>query len=120
LEDREDKTKILGYYTLSSATMEKRHLTNGDEKRSPNGFHPPMVRLGFMGKCDGSIAGLGKLLIADAANRVSRITDIGICGIVLEPEGGLETKLAGFYSSLGFKKCRVAPSMYAFIKDLID
>jgi hypothetical protein len=121
LEDITDVINIIGYYTLSSAVVQKENLSNRHEKDSPFGFSAPMVRIGFMGRRDGSLVGTGKLLIADAAKRVSLISDLGIVGIVLEPEGGVvNNRLAEFYKSLGFKTCRGNASMYALLKDLVD
>jgi len=119
LEDLDDNNGIVGYYTLSAAILEKSAYSNSDERRAPMGLSAPMVRIGFMGKRDGAPSGVGEMLIADAANRVSRISDLGISGIVLEPEGGLETRLAQFYQRQGFKKCRKVASMYALLKDLL-
>jgi len=119
LEDNDNPSTILGYYTLSSAILLKENLSNSDEKNSPLGMHAPMVRIGFMGKHDKAMRGTGALLAVDAAKRVMQIADLGIWGIVLEPELGTgDNKLADFYRSLGFKTCRKANSMYVAAKDL--
>jgi hypothetical protein len=119
LEDPADSRKILGYYTLSSAVLEKEKMSRSDERRS-FGFHPPMALIGFMGRSDESEKGLGGLLLVDAARRVLRISDLGIWGLVLEPErgNGIENPLARFYRDMGFKTCRGCQSMYAAAKDI--
>jgi hypothetical protein len=120
IEDSTDKKKISGYYTLSSAVLEKDKLSGSDERRSPFGFHAPMARIGFMGRSNDSDKGLGQVLLVDAALRVLKISDLGIWGLVLEPEGGNgnTNSLAGYYRSMGFKTCRSCQSMYVAAKDI--
>jgi hypothetical protein len=121
LENPSDPNLIWGYYTLSSAVLQKSNLSNSDEKRGPLGFHAPMVRIGFMGRDDTAEKGVGKILVVDAARRAARITDLGIWGIVLEPEGGKDTnpKLWNWYRSMQFTEARGTPSMYAPLQKLI-
>ncbi len=82
----DDPNKILGYYTLSAASMFRRWLKNKYQKLVPGGIPAPMAHVGFMGRHDETAKGLGAALIYDAALRVSRIKDIGIWGLVLDAE----------------------------------
>lgn len=81
----------------------------------------PLALVGFMGKQDGTEAGLGAALIVDAARRVYRQNDIPARGLALEPEGGkANAKLWNWYESVGFKPAKTMPGlMYAPFENLI-
>jgi hypothetical protein len=52
-----------------------------------------MMLIGFMGRHDGALKGLGSALIVDAARRVHRNPDLAAWGLMLDSEGGPGTKL---------------------------
>lgn len=85
LPDPEDSSRILGYYTLSATMFDKQGASAQHQKRIPGGIGIPLALIGFMGKTDGAVKGVGAALIADAALRVSRIADLGIWGLGLDP-----------------------------------
>jgi len=97
--DPADPGKILGYYTLSASFIYRRWLKNKFQKVVPGGIPVPMALLGFLGRHDESTKGLGATLVHDAALRVSRITDIGIWGMMLDADGD---GLVKYYEALGF------------------
>src|SRR5882762_1295339 len=52
LPNPDDGSKVWGYYTLSSAILQKRQMSGSDERRAPFGLDAPVVRIGFMGRDD--------------------------------------------------------------------
>jgi len=102
--DPEDRSRILGYYSLSACLVARAELNNRFQRRAPKGIPVPMALIGYMGKTEGATQGLGPLLIQDAAKRVARITDIGIWGLCLDAEN---QKLAEWYEEkIGFTPAR--------------
>lgn len=98
--DGTDPAKVLGYYSLSAAHVE-RDLMNNRFRGSLPAVPAPMALIGFMGRDDRVPKGtLGPILIQDAARRVYRANDIGMWGLMLnaETEG-----LVPWYEKAGFK-----------------
>lgn len=91
---------ICGYYALTLAELENRHLPQAWRKKLPRRI--PGVRLGrlaidrrYQGK------GLGELLLVDAINRAQRIyTEAGGIGLFVD---ALDERAAGYYQRLGFE-----------------
>jgi len=92
--------RICGYYALTLAELENRHLPDVWRKKLPRRI--PGVRLGrlavdqvFHGKR------LGELLIVDALTRAQRIyTEAGGIGLFVD---ALDEQAAGYYRRFGFK-----------------
>lgn len=98
---KDDPGCIQGYYTLSAASIVRGFMSSKHQRpqQTPPGIHPPMARIGFMGRDDRSQKGLGGALLHDAALRCAR-SDIGIWGLVLDAEtDGLVEKV---YKPHGF------------------
>lgn len=98
---REDEpARICGYYTLTLAELENRHLPDAWRKKLPRRI--PGVRLGrlavdrqFQGK------GLGELLLVDALTRAGRIyTEAGGIGLFVD---ALDEQATGYYRGFGFQ-----------------
>lgn len=95
----EAPTRICGYYALTLAELENRHLPDAWRKKLPRRI--PGVRLGrlavdrqFQGK------GLGELLLVDALKRAQRIyAEAGGIGLFVD---ALDEQAAGYYRSFGF------------------
>ena len=93
-------TRICGYYALTLAELEHRHLPEAWRKKLPRRI--PGVRLGrlavdrqFQGK------GLGELLLVDALKRAQRIyAEAGGIGLFVD---ALDEQAAGYYRSFGFE-----------------
>lgn len=98
-----EPTRICGYYALTLAELENRHLPDAWRKKLPHRI--PGVRLGrlavdrqYQGK------GLGELLLIDALTRARRIyTEAGGIGLFVD---ALDAQTAGYYRRFGFE---VAP-----------
>ena len=99
-EDAPDR--ICGYYALTLAELENRHLPEAWRKKLPRRI--PGVRLGrlavdrhYQGK------GLGELLLVDALTRARRIyTEAGGIGLFVD---AIDEQAAGFYRRFGFVAC---------------
>lgn len=95
----EAPTRICGYYALTLAELENRHLPEAWRKKLPRRI--PGVRLGrlavdrqYQGK------GLGELLLIDTLTRARRIyTEAGGIGLFVD---ALDTQAAGYYRRFGF------------------
>lgn len=95
----EAPTRICGYYALTLAELEPRHLPEAWRKKLPRRI--PGVRLGrlavdsqYQGK------GLGELLLVNALTRAQRIyAEAGGIGLFVD---ALDEQAAGFYRSFGF------------------
>jgi GNAT superfamily N-acetyltransferase len=94
----EEPSRICGYYALTLAELENRHLPEAWRKKLPRRI--PGVRLGrlavdktFQGK------GLGELLLVDALTRARRIyTEAGGIGFFVD---ALDEQAAGYYRRFG-------------------
>lgn len=99
-EDAPDR--ILGYYALTLAELENRHLLEAWRKKLPRRI--PGVRLGRLAvdrQCQGK--GLGELLLTDALTRAQRIyTEAGGIGLFVD---AIDEEAAGFYRRFGFAVC---------------
>jgi len=95
-------TRICGYYALTLAELENRHLPEAWRKKLPRRI--PGVRLGrlavdhqYQGK------GLGELLLVDALTRAQRIhAEAGGIGLFVD---ALDEQAAAYYRNFGFEAC---------------
>lgn len=96
----EAPTRICGYYALTLAELENRHLPEAWRKKLPRRI--PGVRLGrlavdrqYQGK------GLGELLLVDALTRARRIyAEAGGIGLFVD---ALDEQAAGYCRNFGFE-----------------
>jgi hypothetical protein len=128
LPNREDRTGVWGFYTLSPSLLLRDRATGSDQKRIPGGLPVPMMLIGFMGRDDGAPKGLGESLIVDAARRVYVNPDLAAWGLMLDSEGGPNNaKLWAWYKKQGFVPAKADPDkpdpnrgvMYTPLKRLI-
>ncbi|NOT11192.1 MAG: GNAT family N-acetyltransferase [Methylococcaceae bacterium] len=108
--------RICGYYALTLAELENRHLPEAWRKKLPQRI--PGVRLGrlavdkhYHGK------GLGGLLIVDALTRARRIyTEAGGIGLFVD---AIDEQAAGYYLRLGFQAAPDNPLLlFLSVKDV--
>lgn len=120
--DPNDPGRVLGYYSLSACIVQRAVLSGSVQKKTPGGVGAPVILIGFMGKTVGAPDDFGPVLIYDAALRVSRITDIGIWGIALNPEN--ETLAKWYEKKADFRRAKMpddeVPLMYARLDWLLD
>ena len=98
----EQPARICGYYALTLAELENRHLPEAWRKKLPRRI--PGVRLGRLAvdrRCQGK--GLGELLLIDALTRTRRVyTEAGGIGLFVD---AIDEQAAGFYRRFGFAAC---------------
>ena len=104
----EAPTIVCGYYALTLAELEGRHLPEAWRKKLPR--HIPGVRLGRLAVAKALQGkGLGELLLVDALTRVKRIhTEAGGLGLFVD---ALDEQAAGFYRRFGFSSVPDSPSL---------
>lgn len=95
----DEPDRICGYYALTLAELENRHLAETWRKKLPRRI--PGVRLGRLAVVSG-LQGkrLGELLLVDALTRARRIfVEAGGIGLFVD---ALDEQAAGFYRRFGF------------------
>jgi len=95
-------TRICGYYALTLAELESRHLPESWCKKLPRRI--PGIRLGRLA-VDRQYQGkkLGELLLVDTLTRAQRIyTEAGGIGLFVD---ALDEQAAGYYRNFGFEAC---------------
>jgi len=98
---REDKpARICGYYALTLAELENRHLPDAWRKKLPRRI--PGVRLGRLAvERQYQDKGLGELLLIDALTRARRIyAEAGGIGLFVD---ALDERAAEYYRRFGFQ-----------------
>jgi GNAT superfamily N-acetyltransferase len=103
--DSGQPTKILGFYSLSAATLLFDQLTDVDRKGLPT-YPIPAVRIGRLAAAVSARGqGLGELLLQNAIKRVllSRST-LGVYAVVVEAK---DASAEAFYRKYGFRMCDV-------------
>ena len=106
LVDSDEPTTILGYYSLSAASLVFERLTEADRKGLP-AYPIPAVRIGRLAASAAHRAQrLGELLLANAITRtlLARHT-LGVYAVVVEAKDG---NAEAFYRKYGFRPCDVA------------
>ena len=96
----EEPARICGYYALTLAELENRHLPDTWRKKLPRRI--PGVRLGRLA-VDKRHQGkrLGELLLVDALTRAQRIyTEAGGIGLFVD---ALDARAAGYHRRFGFE-----------------
>jgi GNAT superfamily N-acetyltransferase len=107
----QEPARICGYYALTLAELENRHLPPAWRKKLPR--RVPGVRLGrlavdrrFHGK------GLGELLLVDALARARRIyTEAGGIGLFVD---AIDEQAMGYYLRFGFRAIPDSPLLLFF------
>jgi hypothetical protein len=101
LPDPSDQARVLGYYTLSAAHMEKEHLSHLSSRqvRKALPVPAPMALIGRLGRCDSAPKGFGAVVLADAHSRSLAIQDLGIWGVMLH---AANSDLVSWYRRFGY------------------
>ena len=92
--------KVLGYYTLSSKSINLSVLPEKEVKKLPR--HPvPVIHLGRLAVCESEKGkGIGEFLLMDAIARTIKVSqEIGVYALEVV---ALNEKAASFYSNYGF------------------
>jgi predicted GNAT family N-acyltransferase len=103
LVDSERPSRILGYYSLSAASLAFERLTEADRKGLP-AYPVPAVRIGRLA-VSLSVRGqrLGELLLQNAIKRVLQARNtLGVHAVLVEAKN---SAAEGFYRKYGFRLC---------------
>ena len=103
LVDTGQPARILGYYSLSAATLAFERLTDTDRKGLPT-YPIPAVRIGRLAAATASRGqGIGALLLQNAVKRALRSRQaLGVYAVVVEARN---TSAEAFYRKYGFRLC---------------
>jgi predicted GNAT family N-acyltransferase len=103
LVDTKQPSRILGYYSLSAASLAFERLTEADRKGLP-AYPVPAVRIGRLATSL-SVRGqrLGELLLQNAIKRILQTRNsLGVHAVVVEAK---DSAAEGFYRKFGFRLC---------------
>lgn len=103
LDIEQDKTTILGYYTLCSSSVLLDALPHDISKKLPRYPLIPVTLLGRLAvDVNSQGQGLGELLLIDALKRSGKLSiDLGSMAVIVE---SLNMKITSFYEKFGFQK----------------
>ena len=103
LVDPDQPDRILGYYTLSAATLSFDTLTESDRKGLP-AYPIPAVRIGRLaGAVSARRQGIGELLLQNAIKRILQARGtLGVFAVVVESK---DAAAEAFYRKYGFRLC---------------
>jgi len=103
LIDPDEPARILGYYTLSAASLSLERLTDADRKGLP-AYPIPAVRIGRLaGATSARGRGLGEILLQNAVKRILRArSTLGVFAVIVEAK---DASAEAFYLKYGFRLC---------------
>jgi ribosomal protein S18 acetylase RimI-like enzyme len=103
LVDSDRPSCILGYYSLSAASLAFERLTETDRKGLP-AYPVPAVRIGRLATSVSARGqGLGALLLQNALKRILQARNtLGVHAVIVEAK---DLAAEGFYRKYGFRLC---------------
>ena len=103
LVDSDQPARILGYYSLSAASLDFERLGDSDRKGLPT-YPIPAVRIGRLASSASARGmGLGELLLQNAIKRVLQARNtLGVYAVVVEAK---DASAEAFYRKYGFRLC---------------
>ena len=107
LTESSQPERILGYYTLSAAEVDRQHLAEVERKKLP-GYPVPCFRMGRLAcRTDQRGLGLGKLLLGCAVDRCLKARkQVAAYALVVDAKDDVAK---AFYVHFGFKTLQDAP-----------
>lgn len=105
LIDDADARTVLGFYSLSAASLTFETIEESDRKRLP-AYPIPAVRIGRLAvSLSAKGHGFGELLLQNAIKRtLAARTTMGMFAIIVEAK---DDRAAAFYRKYGFRPCNV-------------
>lgn len=96
----DDSGKILGYYSVSAGSIQSSRLPEKSRKRLPK-YPVPVALLGRLAVSEHEQGkGLGKILLADALQRIVQASEIlGVFAVVVD---ALHGRARAYYEQFGF------------------
>ncbi len=103
LVDTDQPTRILGFYTLSAASVSFEKLSDADRRGLP-AYPIPAVRIGRLAAATSARGqGLGELLLQNAIKRILQLrATLGVYVVVVEAK---DAAAEAFYRKYGFRLC---------------
>jgi predicted GNAT family N-acyltransferase len=103
LIDSDQPAEILGFYSLSAATLAFERLTEADRKGLPD-YPIPAVRIGRLAGSNSQRGhGLGELLLQNAIKRILLVRNtLGVHVVVVDAK---DASVEAFYRKYGFRSC---------------
>ena len=107
LTESSQPERILGYYTLSAAEVDRQRLTEVERKKLP-GYPVPCFRMGRLAcRTDQRGSGLGKLLLGCAVDRCLKARQqVAAYALLVDAKDDVAK---AFYEHFGFKTFQDAP-----------
>ena len=112
----ESPTKIAGYYSLSSLSIELNQLSEDTKRKLPHHPIPNALigRLAVSQKAQGT--GIGKMLLADAIKRTLAVSnEIAIYAMVVD---AIDESAENFYRQYGFLPLAAEKRLYLPLKSI--
>jgi len=112
----ESPTKIVGYYSLSSLSIELNQLTEDTKRKLPR--HPiPAALIGRLAVSQNAQGmGIGKMLLADAIKRTLAVSnEIAIYAMVVD---AIDESAESFYRQYGFLSLAAERRLYLPLKSI--
>ncbi|USD68117.1 GNAT family N-acetyltransferase [Vibrio sp. SCSIO 43136] len=105
----EDPKRVLGYFTLSSSSFDKEHLSNSERRKSPYRSFP-CILLSKLAVCKSAQGqGLGKYLLGRAIRQAYLSSrDVAVYALFLKAREGKED----FYLKAGMIRSKAQPDMF--------
>ena len=117
--ERNEPSRILGYYTLSASAMPLDDIPEPLRRRLPRYPDMPVTLLGRLAVDHAAQGqGLGELLLIDALDRAFRASSVASMAIVTDPK---DEKARAFYNRYGFEPLvRNSTRMYLKMQTVAD
>lgn len=110
--------EVLGYYTLSSASLGNHQIPDSYKRKLPQNYQAPVILLGRLARHIATKGqGMGELLLLDALFRALELSNksIGAMAVLVDP---IDANAAQFYAAYGFEKLPESNSMVLSMKTI--
>jgi predicted N-acetyltransferase YhbS len=110
--------EVLGYYTLSSASLGNHQIPDSYKRKLPQNYQAPVILLGRLARHIATKGqGMGELLLLDALFRAFELSNksIGAMAVLVDP---IDANAAQFYAAYGFEKLPESNSMVLSMKTI--
>lgn len=98
----DETSKVIGYYTLSNDSLDRKEIPEEHQKKVPQNYSVPVTLLGRLARdISAKGTGIGEHLLLDALKRCYNISvkGIGSMAVIVDP---INENAIKFYSKYGF------------------
>ena len=113
-----DSPEVLGYYTLSTASLGREEIPETFASHIPGAYKVPLILLGRLARHEKwSGTGMGGVLLVDALRRCRDLSQssVGAMAVVVDPIDSAGQG-RGFYAHFGFLELRTSSRMFLPMK----